>query len=221
MPDDASSSPSASFEESVLTVVSTELTGAAGEMVRIHLSDGSFFVLHAEVVAVEGIGAGAELDASRRASLAARSEAISARSVALRLLARAPQTRRGLARKLRARGFATEAIRTAVRRMTELGYLDDRAFAESWARSRIATHREGWKSLYRGLARNGVPRSIAAEVLEQVCTDDVELDRARPLVRGMSPRKAVSRLTARGFRSRTIARILSELRRQARKETGE
>ncbi len=190
-------------------------------MVRIHLADGSFFVVHAEVFAGAGIRAGAELDEPLIQSLKERSEAIFARDAALRLLSRAAQTRRGISRKLRSRGFGREAIASAVHRMVELGYLDDRAFAENWTRSRIATRREGWKSLYRGLLRGGVPRAVAEEVLEQAFPEDVELEKARELARGASPRQAVSRLTARGFRSRAIARILSDMKREARQGTEE
>ncbi len=190
-------------------------------MVRIHLADGSFFVIHAEVFATEGLAAGDVLDDARVAALKARSELILARQTALRLLSRAAQTRRGLVRKLRSRGFSGEATSSAVSRMIELGYVDDRAYAENWARFRLSARKEGWKSLYRGLLRNGVPRAIAEDVLEQECTEEVELERARLLVHGLAPRTAVSRLTSRGFRSRTIARILSEMKREARQETEE
>jgi len=190
-------------------------------MVRIHLSDGSFFIIAAEVFAREGIAAGARLEESRIAALEASSQNVLARESALRLLSRAGQTRRGLARKLRSRGFPVDAVRAAVNRMTELGYLDDQVFAENWARYRVSTRREGWKSLYRGLLRNGVPRKIAEQVLGEVCTDEVELERARLLARGLPPKVVVGRLTARGFRSRTIARILSEMRKEAPPETGD
>ncbi len=185
---------------------------------RIHLADGSFFVIHAEVFATEGISVGASLDEARIASLTARSERVLARDAALRLLSRAAQTRKGLSRKLRSRGFSTDATVSAVNRMIELGYLDDRAFAESWTRFRISTRAEGWKSLYRGLLRGGVPRAIAEAVLEETCTEEVELDGARRIARGVSPGKAVSKLTSRGFRSRIIARILSEMKREARQD---
>ena len=187
-------------------------------MVRIHLADGSFFMLHAEVFATEGISVGVRLDEARRASLEGRSELVLARDAALRLLSRAAQTRKGLSQKLRTRGFSREATDSAVNRMIELGYLDDRAFAESWTRFRLSSRLEGWKSLYRGLLRGGVPRDIAEKVLEEVCTDEVELERARRLAQGVPPRKAVSKLTSRGFRSRVIARILSEMKREARQD---
>ncbi|HTP60061.1 MAG TPA: RecX family transcriptional regulator, partial [Spirochaetia bacterium] len=153
--------------------------------------------------------------------LKVRSELIFARDAALRLLSRAAQTRRGLSRKLRSRGFSREATGAAVNRMIELGYLDDRVFAENWTRSRIATRREGWKSLYRGLLRGGVPRGVAEEVLEAAFSEDVELEKARQLASGASVRQAVSKLTARGFRSRTIARILSEMKREGRRDPEE
>ncbi len=190
-------------------------------MVRIHLSDGSFFVIAAETFAGEGIETGVLIDRARIAALQERSQIVLAREAAFRLLSRAGQTRRGLARKLRSRGFSPETARAAVSRMVELGYVDDRAFAESWTRFRISTRRDGWKSLYRGLVKNGVPRKIAEEVLASACTEDVELERARLVVRGLSPRTAVGRLTARGFRSRTIARILSEMKREAPQESEE
>jgi len=221
VPEDASSSPSDRAARPSFLVVSIELKGAAGEVVRIHLADGSFFVIHAEVFASEGIAAGSTLDEARVKALTARSQQVLARVAALRLLSRAAQTRTGLSRKLRSRGFGSEAAGFAVKRMTELGYLDDRAFAENWARFRVSTRKEGWKSMYRGLVRNGVSRSLAEEVLAAVCTEEVELEVARRLIHGLAPKTAISRLTSRGFRSRTIARILSEMRRAAWQGTEE
>ena len=221
MPEGASSSPRDNGSGSASRIVSIELMGAAGQKVRIHLADGSFFIVHAEIFAAGPLSAGSALDEPLLQSLKVRSEQVFARDAALRLLSRAAQTRRGLLRKLRSRGFSKEASAFALNRMIELGYVDDRVFAESWTRFRIATRKEGWKSLYRGLLRGGVPREVAEEVLDQACTEDVELDQARRLTHGVSPRQAVSKLTARGFRSRTIARILSEMRREAPRDPEE
>jgi len=211
VPDAASSSPSASAPEPARSIVSIELTGAAGEVVRIHLSDGSFFSLHAEVAARAKLAIGQSLDGERISALHARSEIVRARAAALRLISRAAHTRRGLARKLRARSFGTEAVRAALARMSELGYLDDRAFAEDWTRSRLAARTEGWKSLYRGLLSRGVPRAIAEEILERLFPVEEEEERARRCAKGLSRSAAVRRLVGRGFRSRAISRVLREL----------
>jgi regulatory protein len=93
--------------------------------------------------------------------------------------------------------------------MEELGYLDDRSFAESWVRSRLDSRREGWKALFKGLILRGVAKTIASEAVSELCTDEVELEKALSLTEGLAPKKAVAKLTARGFRSRTIARVLS------------
>jgi len=182
------------------------------------MSDGTSFILHGEVLAQAGVFAGAFLDSEKISSLQSRSEIIFTRESAYRLLSRAPHTRRGLAEKLRARGFSENAVRAAIARMLELGYLDDKVFAENWARSRLSARREGWNAIYLGLLRRGVPRKIAEEAATDACTDEGEIEKARLLVRGQSPQAAVRRLKSRGFRSRTIARILREMRSQDRGE---
>ena len=185
-------------------------------MVRIHLTDGSFLVLHAEIFARAGLSAGSTLDAETRTRLLARSERVRARVQALRLLSRAPHTRRGLARKLAARGFGLPAIRHALSRMTELGYLDDRAFAESWMRSRLSAGKDGGTALYRGLLARGVPRPLAEEVVSDTYSYEEETRNARRLVEGLSRSAAIRRLAGRGFRSRTISAVIREIPRTAR-----
>ncbi len=187
----------------------------------MHLSDGSSFIVHGALALREGISTDRELAPREISSLRSRSESLFARQSALSLLSRAAHTRKGLALKLAKRGFGAAAVRRAVARMVELGYLDDRSFAEQWARSRMDGRREGWKALYRGLVSRGVPRGLAAETATEVCTEEAELAAARAVAEGLAPRKAASRLTARGFRSRTIGRVLREIGGQAPPAEGE
>jgi regulatory protein len=189
-------------------------------MVRIHLSDGSFFVLQAEVYARQRLHAGDVLASGRIEALCAESELVAARQKALGLLARAPQSTRGLAQKLAARGFSRTAVDAAVARVTELGYLDDTSFAENWVRSRLAARREGFASLYKGLLARGIPRGTAEAVLCALYDPEAEMESARSVVEGMQSQAAARRLASRGFRARTISRILKEIRRGGR-EAGE
>ncbi len=217
---EGSSSPSADAAPSSdgLTVISVELKGATGEAVRIHLSDGSFFILHAEVFAREAISAGTPLDPEKVAALLSRSERVFARLRALSLLSRAAHSRKGLERKLASRGFGAEAIRDAIGRVSELGYLDDRTFAEGWVRSRMSAGKTGWNALYRGLLAKGVARAIAEEVVSALCSHEDELESARQLSEGLSPAAAIRKLAGRGFRSRTIAKVLKEKKGTGRGE---
>jgi regulatory protein len=183
-----------------LAIVSIDIRRAGGETVTVRLSNGSSFLAPAEIVVAEGLGVGETLDDARLASLASRSQMLLARSRALFLLSRSAHTRRGLARKLEARGFGPDAVKAAVARMVELGYLDDRSFARDWARARVAGRPEGWKAVYRGLLARGVPRAIAAEAAAEVCPDEAELEMARRVAAALPPRTAANRLAARGFR---------------------
>jgi regulatory protein len=167
-------------------------------------------MLHAEIAAREGVRADRELTEEEIAALKSSSEIIFARRNALALLSRAPQTRKGLILKLRKKGYGAEAVRLAADRMAELGYLDDGSFAVNWVRVRLDSGREGWNALLKGLVQRGVPRALADAAVSEICTDEVELEKARALTEGLSPRKTAARLMSRGFRSRTIGRVLRE-----------
>jgi len=178
---------------------------------HVHLSDGSSFVAHAEIVLRMGVRVERELTPEEIERLKKSSQIVFARQSALAFLSRSPHTRRSLIRKLRAKGFDEEAVELAVARVTELGYLDDRSYAETWARARIASRLEGFKALYLGLVRRGVARETAGEVLSLLYPEELELEKARELAADLPPRKAASKLTARGFRSRIISKALRSL----------
>jgi regulatory protein len=75
----------------------------------------------------------------------------------LRLLARRAHSRVELLLKLTRRGYDGEAIRAALRRLEELGYLDDQAFARSFVRRRGSVR--GPRALSAELAARGVDRA--------------------------------------------------------------
>ncbi len=81
----------------------------------------------------------------------------SALDAGVRLLARRAHSRVELLRKLTRRGYDSAAIRTALRRLEELGYLDDQAFARSFVRRRGSVR--GPRALSAELAARGVDRA--------------------------------------------------------------
>ncbi len=78
---------------------------------------------------------------------------------AIGLLARRAHSRLELRRKLSRRGFAPDAIEAAMARLVELGYLDDRSFAQGLVRRRGALR--GPLALSAELAARGVDRAQA------------------------------------------------------------
>jgi regulatory protein len=81
----------------------------------------------------------------------------SALDAGLRLLARRAHSRVELLLKLTRRGYEGAAIRAALRRLQELGYLDDQAFARSFVRRRGSVR--GPRALSAELAARGVDRA--------------------------------------------------------------
>ena len=81
----------------------------------------------------------------------------------LRLLTRRAHSRVELRRKLARRGYDEEEINGALRRLAELGYMDDAAFAASHIRRRSAS--VGPMALSAELAARGVDRHTAGAAL--------------------------------------------------------
>lgn len=110
------------------------------------------------------------------------SPAAEAQGICLRLLTARQRSRAELAEALRGRGIPEEVSEPVLDRLTEVGLVDDAAFAESAV---YAAHRHrglGRRALSTELRRRGVPDEIVLEAVATVQPEDEEL-RARELVR--------------------------------------
>ena len=75
----------------------------------------------------------------------------------------------------------SDVLESCVRRLKELGYLDDRRYARSYANHRIGSRPVGRSRLARELAAKSVDRGVIQEALDQVFEDNDEealIDRA-------------------------------------------
>lgn len=126
---------------------------------------------------------------------------------ALLILAGRPHSAAELARKLRQRGHGGDEVEAAIARLRGVGYLDDRAFAQSLV---------GWRSASRGrramaseLAARGVSRDVAQEVLGEVDAD-TELEAAAKIAARdpANPARAAAKLRRRGFSEDVIRTVL-------------
>jgi regulatory protein len=88
-----------------------------------------------------------------------------------RLLARRPHSAAELQERLAAAGFEPAAIEGALRRLTELGLVDDGAFADAWIEHRAGRGLSG-SAIRRELGARGVDAAVAEEALERAGLDD-------------------------------------------------
>jgi len=115
--------------------------------------------------------------------------AVPAIDAGLRLLAARGHSCQELRRKLGRRGYSEADVDTAVERLIELGYLDDRVFAEGHVRRRSASL--GPLALSAELAARGVDRA-AADAAMAGLSPDAQLAAATRLVERLSGRRPVA-----------------------------
>ncbi len=136
---------------------------------------------------------------------------------AVRYLARFDRTAAQVERFLRGKGASPAQARQTIRRLSDLRYLDDRAYAARWiqallARSPMGRERLKAELLARGLSEDLVDGAIS-EALQEV--DEETLGRqALRLKRRKSgrllPCEAVTLLRQRGFEEEMIERIMGD-----------
>ncbi len=104
-----------------------------------------------------------------------------ARAIVLRQLTLAPRSRQQLRDKLRQRSCPDDVAEAVLDRMTEVGLVDDEAYAGMLVRSQQAGRGLARRALAQELRRKGIEDDVAAVALEGIPDDD-EREQARRLV---------------------------------------
>jgi len=104
-----------------------------------------------------------------------------ARQIVLRQLAMAPRSRAQLEQKLAQRDCPVDVAAAVLDRMTEVGLIDDHAYAQMLVRSQQAGRGLAKRALARELRTKGIDDDLAQEALASISDAD-ERSRARELV---------------------------------------
>jgi regulatory protein len=144
-----------------------------------------------------------------------------ARGICLRALTGAPRTRQQLADLLAQRGVPDDAAVTVLDRFTEVGLIDDAAFARAWVSSRQAGRGLARRALNAELRAKGVEPEVAAEAVGEVDEED-ERAAARRLVERRAPgmrrldratatRRLMGMLARKGYSGGLAAAVVREV----------
>jgi regulatory protein len=103
---------------------------------------------------------------------------------ALRFLEARQRSAAEVRRRLLLHGYRADLVEGSIERLTELGMIDDVAFARSWVESRDRARPRGERALRQELARKGIDRSVRDGVLDERASDrpDADEDAARRLL---------------------------------------
>jgi regulatory protein len=104
-----------------------------------------------------------------------------ARQIVLRQLTMAPRSRAQLEQKLAQRDCPVDVAAAVLDRMTEVGLIDDHAYAQMLVRSQQAGRGLAKRALARELRTKGIDDDLAQEALASISDAD-ERSRARELV---------------------------------------
>jgi len=163
--------------------------------------------------------------AERRAERAEIDDPEIVLAAALRFLEVRQRSTAEVRRRLTTAGYREDLVAGAIERLTELGMLDDAAFAQSWVESRDRARPRGERALRSELARKGIDRQVTDETLTQRDATDPGADaeaarrllerHARALERVADPRarrqRAYALLARNGFDSETAVEAITRL----------
>jgi len=106
-----------------------------------------------------------ETPAEGRARRGAVDDAAVVLEAAARFLEVRPRSVDEVRRRLCGAGYRPDLVAAAIERLTDLGMLDDEAFARAWVESRDRARPRGERALRSELHRKGVVDSIVTDVL--------------------------------------------------------
>ena len=143
-----------------------------------------------------------------------------AKNLCLWALTGAPKTRQQLADLLADRDVPDDAAEAVLDRLSEVGLIDDEAFAQAWVTSRQAGRGLARRALKAELRAKGVDDDVAATAVEAVDDDD-ERETARRLVdrkipgmrrldRATATRRLMGMLARKGYSGGLAAGVVRE-----------
>jgi regulatory protein len=140
---------------------------------------------------------------------------------AVKALGRQMRTEVELRRLMTARAEQGEsgkaAVSSAIARLKEHGYLDDRAFAETYARLRQENEKLGARRVQQDLQRKGIRTDLVKETVdarygetneERLAREYLERKRIRKPANEKETARVMRRLVAAGFSTGTIYKVM-------------
>ena len=193
----------------------------------VFVDRGRFASLPGEVLAPLALRVGAELDRAVLDRLQHLAAVTAVERAALRALARRAYARVDLERRLAAKQHPRELVPAALERLAARGLIDDRRFAEEYARA-SAARGNGRPRIVRDLLRQGIERPTAEAAVRRAfdleainptaAARSVALRRARQLgdlAPAVKERRLLAFLVRRGYPEAGVRELVEELCRSA------
>jgi regulatory protein len=180
----------------IVSGIISELRTQKRRSERISIFVDGKFALGVNRALAAGLQVGQALNKEQITELKLRDEEESACRRALRLLSRRPRSELELRRYFDKRGVPTEVQVRAMKRLRELGQIDDLAFARAWVENRQLFRPRGRFALRVELRRKGITDEIIETTLDGFDEEQAALKAGR------KPARRWKQLSADEFRRR-------------------
>jgi regulatory protein len=174
------------------TITALRAQAKDAQRVNVFVDDAFALGVSLNTISTEGLYVGKVLSDEEYARLEHTESVSKALQAGLRLLEARPRSTSELRDRLRRKDFAEEAIEAAILRLTNLGMLDDAAFARLWVENRQASRPRGLSALREELRRKGVDRTLVEATLSDDTLTGGEDERAMTIARGALRKYAAS-----------------------------
>ncbi len=197
-----------------LSILKITRRGAGKSKAELYLSDGSSFFVTDKMVLQNNLESGMYLSEEQINVLKPHAEYILAKKKALELLGLREHSVYQLKKKLLIRDFHLHIVLRVLEELQDEGSLSNSRFIEAWVGSRLRKNPEGYRSLYAGLVKAGVPSGeIKAYLIPFM--DELDLDQllekaAEKILEKntITKDKLVRGLKNRGFDDSSIIRFI-------------
>jgi regulatory protein len=139
--------------------------------------------------------------------------------LATRFLARRDRTVAQVEQFLRSKGAVSPQITQTIRRLSDLRYLDDHAYAQRWVERKLVSRPMGQARIKAELQAKGISETVADRVTTDLFREGGEEQLARHALNAkqrhgsrLTPAQSVRLLRQRGFDEETIDRIVMAVR---------
>lgn len=170
-------------------------------LTKIFLSNGEEVLIDNDVCRDNYLKKGDELSEEKLNDLVFESQYQRAKSRAVWYLDRKDRTAKDLYSKLCIAGFDKKASARVIARLTEVGLIDDRRFAENYA-IRLMESNVSVREALQKMLQKGVPYDMAKEVLAETETDE------NKQIEALINKKYRTRLMADGGKEKVYAALI-------------
>jgi regulatory protein len=201
-------------------ITSVELHSGDKQRFIIHLDGEPALIVHEDLLVKYRLLKGEALTAQQVKEIEAEEDRTKAYLEALAYLSRKPRSAKEVHQHLKRKTFPPEWIDSAIQRLHEQGYLNDRLFAKQWTSHRIRSQKKGRLWIRQELAEKGIAKEQIAEAIQEVDEEAeyrnaLELARKRwksdPPDERKQRQKLMAFLLRRGYPSSIVHRALREV----------